>query len=513
LAKAEFQELFSNWIATMQNLDRHVLIAILVGFVIRVIRLDYAPLWFDETFTAEWVRQSLPQMIHTVLFGNYNADHLPLYFLILKVWTSIVGHSDWTLRFPSVVFSCAAIYCTSRVSALMIGSTAARWVAWLGAISPFLLHHAQEARMYPMLTLLAAYSMLLVARYVTGESKRLGVRFVWINLALLATHYYAVFFVMAQGLFLLLARVHAWRSWLWPTLAVGVAALAQVLWGLMFSGHAAGVPYEMGGLAFPGFVWSLVSGYVLLPTSEALHAQGFRAALLYLPIAVACALPLLYLWVTALRTLPPLTRNFVFILLGGTVLGPFAAYMILGARINPRYASCGVPAMLILLAGGILGRHANRGRWTAVSAVIAIMLSASILHLSNPGHGREDIRSAGQWLTDNVRADEPILVTSTEMKLLAEYHWPDRQFLLYPASKVKIDKTNMNAVIADLSFDSQNRAIYLIGRAWLSDPAGRLPAALRDHYRSCGGAELRGIKLFCLEKSSAVNRASWKPED
>ena len=103
------------------------------------------------------------------------------------------------------------------------------------------------------------------------------------------------------------------------------------------------------------------------------------------------------------------------------------------------------------------------------------------------------------------KPEERVFKNWSAYKFLAEYHWPERQFLLYPASKVKIDKTNMNAVIADLSFDSQDRAIYLIGRAWLSDPDGRLPAALRERYSSCGGAELRGIKVFCLEKPYAAN--------
>ena len=54
---------------------------------------------------------------------------------------------------------------------------AGRWAAWFAALSPFLVHHAQEARMYALVATLAAANLLALARFTTGRTARLGALF------------------------------------------------------------------------------------------------------------------------------------------------------------------------------------------------------------------------------------------------------------------------------------------------------------------------------------------------
>jgi uncharacterized membrane protein len=87
--------------------DPYVIGAVLLGAALRLVRLDYAPLWFDETITAEHVSGTLGEMMRALFDGRENS--LPAYLLLIKAWTAVVGASVWTLRVPSVLLSCVAI--------------------------------------------------------------------------------------------------------------------------------------------------------------------------------------------------------------------------------------------------------------------------------------------------------------------------------------------------------------------------------------------------------------------
>src|SRR5215208_5674697 len=129
--------------------DPCIIGAVLLGLVLRLFRLDYAPLWFDETFTARHMQSSYLELAGNLLNGVENS--LPGYLMLLKSWTLVAGTSPWMLRFPSVMLSCVAIVLTAALAGTLVSTQASRWAAWLAAISPFLLQHAQEARMYSLI--------------------------------------------------------------------------------------------------------------------------------------------------------------------------------------------------------------------------------------------------------------------------------------------------------------------------------------------------------------------------
>ena len=81
-----------------------------------------------------------------------------------------------------------------------------------------------------------------------------------------------------------------------------------------------------------------------------------------------------------------------------------------------------------------------------------VMLIASILHLADPSHGREQVYAAGKWLDANIPIGEEILVTSEEMAILARFHWPNRLFTAYPYRRTMVGRANADQVAADLPF-------------------------------------------------------------
>ena len=487
-------KIFTNVRRMNRQFDPWLWGALLVAIVVRLIRLDEAAFWLDETFTVTWVRLPWWEMIRAVLADN----HLPLYFIVIKAWICLAGVSPWTLRLPSVLFSWAIVPLTAAIGEVIDGKRTARWAAWFAALSPYLLQHAQDARMYALLGALAAANTLLLGRYLAGQSQRLGWAFVLVNIALLATHYYGVIFVGAEVMALVTLAPGRWRSWLTAATASCFLVLGPVLCAKFLATSNAGGSYEMGLLALPGLIWSLLSGYTLIPSSAELHAQGVRAAMAYLPIAIPALMAVIILFAASVHLVAPRTLLLLTIIIGVVVMGPFAVGLLFPVAINPRYAMAGVPALLVLLAAGCPESTTQRVRAGAAAALVVVMLIASYLHLADPGHGREQIYAAGKWLDANVPASEEILVASEEMAIMARFHWPDRRFKVDPSDRTIVGRANADHVATDFPFPDGTRTIYLYGREWLSDPDGNLLIALKSRYDTCPGSDVRGIRILCF---------------
>lgn len=191
-----------------------ILISIVVfGFVIRSYRLTGPSLWFDESFSWAVTRFPAPELIERIAADN----NPPLYFLTLQTWIRLFGDSVASMRGLSVLCGCAATvgiylfaseaYKRDDLGAAESSTTLdANSIAWIAALFVSLnagqIIWAKEMRGYALGTALAAFSSWLLFRALSrpramGSWITLGL----VNLAFLYTHYYAMFSVAAQALF------------------------------------------------------------------------------------------------------------------------------------------------------------------------------------------------------------------------------------------------------------------------------------------------------------------------
>lgn len=126
-----------------------------LGLILRLISLNQS-LWLDEATSALVAKMSLTDMFTKFLPNDF---HPPLYYLILKMWASIFGYSEISLRMPSVIFGVVTIYLVYKISK-------SRTAALFAATSGLLIYYSQEARMYSLITMLVAFSI-----YVFREKK------------------------------------------------------------------------------------------------------------------------------------------------------------------------------------------------------------------------------------------------------------------------------------------------------------------------------------------------------
>jgi hypothetical protein len=99
----------------------------------------------DEPFTASVLQGRWP------LSAALAADDVPLFYLTLKIWTLLFGHSDWALRSWSLTLLAASVILCGA-AAFRAGGRSASWLAaTLMAGSTMGLTHGATARTYALL--------------------------------------------------------------------------------------------------------------------------------------------------------------------------------------------------------------------------------------------------------------------------------------------------------------------------------------------------------------------------
>ena len=116
----------------------------LVGFGLRVYKIDACGLWFDEAHSVHMAGLALPQLIAEV-----SQDiHPPLYFALLGGWMQLAGSSEFALRYFSLVTGLLAVPLVFVLGRNIAGVRMGLVSATVMAFSPLLVYYSQEVRMY-----------------------------------------------------------------------------------------------------------------------------------------------------------------------------------------------------------------------------------------------------------------------------------------------------------------------------------------------------------------------------
>lgn len=123
--------------------------------------VDKFSIWFDEAFGSYLVRFDFLQI------ANYTAHdvHPPLYYWLLKIWTTFFGNTELGIRSMSIFFGAVTIIFTFLVVLRLFGRRAAQVSVLFLILTPLFVRYSQEGRMYTVLTaiVMAATYMLIYA--------------------------------------------------------------------------------------------------------------------------------------------------------------------------------------------------------------------------------------------------------------------------------------------------------------------------------------------------------------
>jgi len=206
-----------------------------LAFGLRVYRLSWQSLWYDEGNSAFMTGRSVPEII-----AGAAADiHPPLYYILLSWWSHLGGSNEYGLRFLSVAFGLLLVAVVYKLGQKLFVSQAGLAAAAITAISPFLVYYSQEARMYMQGAFLCALAGLFFVKAL--EKDRYWPAYTLTAAAAIYTQYYALGVIVAFNIFFVLAIV--WRSgrglWARWLAANVVAAALYVPWLPSLAGQAA----------------------------------------------------------------------------------------------------------------------------------------------------------------------------------------------------------------------------------------------------------------------------------
>ncbi|HAJ35316.1 MAG TPA: hypothetical protein DCL15_06440 [Chloroflexi bacterium] len=418
-----------------------LLLLTLLAFGWRMARLDFQSLWRDEVDAIYFAVRDLGETLSMFIQAAQNG---PLYFLSLRPWFSIVGSSEFALRFPSAAAGTVSVLLVWHVGRRLLPSaphvqmpSGAAWVnvaalgALLFALNPYQIWYGQEGKMYATNTALALLATWLWLRGVDAGGWRTWLAYLVVVSAAMYIHLLMVLLIPLHALWFFLAWPQAQRQWRGYGLALAgltLPYLPMVWWHWIMLTS----PDKLSGFNFTPLE-------TMLPALALSHARGFITAtpLWWLaPIFFLFGAGLLF-GVTmigdrtdaASTALSPGRR---YALLVSWLLAPIGLIYLISLRqpvFTERYIIWIGPAALLLMALGLRVVAANSGRLALLLAAILLLytvgLWSGLAWQQKMQVIKYDLRSAMQYVDQHRSRDDLLILQIPHQEWAYRYYTSD----------------------------------------------------------------------------------------
>jgi hypothetical protein len=227
-----------------------------LGAALRFATLDRQSFWLDELVTVSLLDRGLGDVLHEIP----RTEATPfVYYVAAWAWGTVFGLGEIGLRSLSALAGTATIPVAYGAGAVLVTRRAGLVAAALVAVNPFLVWYSQEARSYALLALLGAATVLSFG-HALGGSRRWLAGWAVLSALAIATHYFAVFLVVPEAVWLLI-RLRASRSAVLATLVPSAVLLAHVPLVLAQRGNGEAVSDSSLVSRMAGIPKNLVVGY------------------------------------------------------------------------------------------------------------------------------------------------------------------------------------------------------------------------------------------------------------
>lgn len=172
----------------------------LLAAILRFSTLGTQSYWYDEAITVGLVRRPFHGMLSAI---PHSESSPPLYYLLAWGWSKLFGTGEAGLRSLSALFGTATVPAAYVAARALISARTGLITAAFIAVSPFLIWFSQEARAYALLVFLGTLSLGFFGHALARNATRPLTWWAIVSSLAMATHYFAVFLVAAEGAWLL----------------------------------------------------------------------------------------------------------------------------------------------------------------------------------------------------------------------------------------------------------------------------------------------------------------------
>ncbi|MGE5282430.1 MAG: glycosyltransferase family 39 protein [Chloroflexota bacterium] len=197
-----------------------------LGCAIRFASLGQQSFHHDEVITVgRVIPGSFAHMLGEVKRSESNP---PLYYVLAWGWAKALGTGELGVRSLPAIFGAATVLLGYGIGRELAGRRAGLIAAALIAVNPMLIWYSQEARSYALLVFFCAASLLFFCRALRRRDAVDLALWALASALALCSHYFAVFAVGIEALWLLVALRDRWRAVLPAVAGVGLVGLALV---------------------------------------------------------------------------------------------------------------------------------------------------------------------------------------------------------------------------------------------------------------------------------------------
>jgi len=357
---------------------------------LRFVTLGWQAYHHDEIVTASRVLRA--DFWHAMEAVGFSESAPPLYYALAWAWTQLTGSGEFGLRSLSAVAGVATVPVAYLLGRQLRDRRAGVAAAALVAVNPMLVWYSQEARAYALLSLLTAISALYFLRALDGRGRGDFTRWGVFSSLALATHYFALFPVALEALWLLRRRGREALAGLRVVVAAGVL-LAPLAIHQMLEGRAEWI----GGRSLGHRLWEAGVTFTVGEIGDII-ARPERPELAIVPVlAIVAALALLWLRGEARERLGGLRML-------ALSFATFAIPVALGLLVPSKdfvLARNLLPALVPVLAAvavGVTVRGARRAGLAVGIVLFAFSLGFNVAAAVTPSLQRPDWRAVADRL-------------------------------------------------------------------------------------------------------------------
>ena len=419
-----------------------LLAIVLIGLFLRVYQLGTQSLWYDDAYTIWISKLAVPQMVQ-ITAGNV---HPPLYYFLLHYWMMVFGTSASAVRLLPALFGVLAIPMIYVVGRQLFNKEAGLVGALILALSSFNIRYSQVTTVYSLMVFLALLSMYFFWRFLQRSTLALSAGYVLSTVLLLYSHYYGVFVVIAQNIYivtlLVLSRQRTYKLRHWIGLQAIVLALFAP-WMMVVLSSQSSISFAEAMFWIPQLtaatlistyqIYCSAAGQVAVSGTEWLLVPVLSALFLGLSVfslfayqkvrgAIDWKAPLKslesYSWEVRVQNLTP--AYFLTVWLLAINLIPFVISLVSTPIYYFRYTIAASVALYLLVGKGI----ANINNKPTKLAVIGVVAALSVASLPSYYFGVSAVQSreATSLIDANAKSGDVVLIYPDWENLTFNYY-------------------------------------------------------------------------------------------
>lgn len=418
-------------------------LVLLIALGMRLVTVNNHGVWIDETWVVttpnfhydsndiypkffEYPQvKNLPENYRNILKMIYNIGpitqicfmvasdmHPPFYYILSYYWTRIFGESLYAIRALPIIIGLITILIVYLAIRPIFGEEVAFISSMFLSISPMFIHFNQLARNFSLMTLLVVLSFILLHQLYRSFKVKFAVLYGVTLFLAIWTHYYAIFFIITQGLIILLVEVRGEKHFLrWVLIFTGVTVCyipwLPVLYIQMFLRD----PTKQSHLIPCSFSTLLNQFYAvgLCPSlsERFISSSQFR----YLELLNTCFI--ISLFVLGYIRLKSYSKLY-FKIVGLWALLPIFLCCFISV-IKPLYSIKSllpvVPAFAILIAISLVQINNKKMRYFIMCVISLFIVSIQLIWPTYPGiESTEDTRGAVRQLKNSIKDSDLVAV-------------------------------------------------------------------------------------------------------